>query len=137
MDLINLLYQELLRDGYCKKLAFVGASDSHTSDQTSIYGPHFGLNYTIVFAEDNSLENFKKAIKAQHSVACSKKTNVITNVYGRYRYSVYARFLIEEYFNHHIELCKPNGLALKEGNKALIETTQKAIDDYEREFFGK
>ena len=136
-NLISLLYEEMLREGYCKKLAMVGASDSHTSDQTSIYGPHFGLNYTIVFMKDNKLETFKEAIKDQRTVACAKFSNTVTKVYGRYRYSLYARFLIDEYFPTHAKLCEANGKALKTEDKKDILETQQKIDEFSKEFFGK
>jgi len=136
-NLTSILYEEMLKEGYCKDLAFVGCSDSHCSDPTSIYGSEFGTHYTILFAKNNSLQEVKKSIKNQMSVACSKLSDKFTNIYGKYRYSIYTQFLIDEYFNKHQELCKANGLALKTEDLKEIKRTQDLIDAYEKEFFGK
>ncbi len=75
-----------------EEMPIVGSSDTH-----SCFGG--GLepgNYTIVFAEDLSVESIKKAISSKYTVAGFEK-----KLYGNVRLVKYAYFLLRSYYPTH------------------------------------
>lgn len=75
-----------------ENMPIVGSSDAHGCFGTKLEPG----NFTIVFAEDLSVDSLKKSIRAAKTVAGNAN-----KLYGDYRLVKYAYFLIENYYPAH------------------------------------
>ena len=91
-------------------IPIVGSSDSHSSETTQHW---FTVLYSIVFSKGLELEDIKEAIMAGYVSAVDKYPGEQARVHSSYRLTLYSRFLLEEYFPLHEELCFEEGLLMK------------------------
>lgn len=130
------LYSQLRAEGVT--IPIVGSSDSHGTEPPV----YFDELFTLVFAEDTSFENISKAIKNQSSVAVQILPNDNYQVYGEYRLVKYARFLMDNYFPKHNELCIEQGRLMKEfacgASDALsqLKSISGRTKQFAKKFFG-
>lgn len=92
-----------------KKFAVAGVSDSHGTDT----GEYFNWYYTIVLAQDDSLEEISTALKSGMAVAVEAVNGALPRCYGDDRLVDYVTFLLANYFPHHRDLCRPEGALLR------------------------
>jgi predicted metal-dependent phosphoesterase TrpH len=92
-------------------VAIVGSSDSHGTEPENNW---FNWFYTIVFSKELELEDIKEAVLSGYSSAVDKYPGEQARVHGSYRMTLYARFLLEEYFPLHEELCFEEGRLMKD-----------------------
>ena len=88
----------------------VGSSDSHNCTDLN---PIRSVGQTIVFAKENERQALIDAVKEQYSVAvdnCSKEFRLG----GAFRFVSYGRFLKNEWFPLHDELCFEEGRLMRE-----------------------
>lgn len=104
----SAFYQEQRAKG--RAIPIVGSSDSHGTDPAS----YFGIGKTMVFAKDRELSSICEAIKSGYSVALEQQRGEEERVYGSYRMVKYARFLLDQYFPSHDELCVEEGILMRE-----------------------
>lgn len=104
----SAFYQEQRAKG--RQIPIVGSSDSHGTDPVSF----FGIGKTIVFAKELEQESICEAIKGMYSVAIEQQYGEEERVYGSYRMVKYARFLLDQYFPAHDELCVEEGILMRE-----------------------
>ena len=84
-----------------KHIPIVGVSDAHSA----IGGDYFGWTYTILFADELSLQGIKSSLKSGLSVAVESLPGEATRMYGDFRLVKYAMFLNRAYFPFHDEEC--------------------------------
>ena len=89
----------------------VGASDSHGSEPENNW---FNWVYSIVLSKGLELADIKEAVMAGYTGAVDKYPGEQARVHGPYRMTLYTRFLLEEYFPLHEELCFEEGRLMKE-----------------------
>ena len=130
------LYNELKAEGV--KISPVGSTDSHSVfNETTGY---FKKASTIAFTEDDGILG---AISKGLSVAVEHLPEENTRVYGDFRLIKYTHFLLRNYFPGHNELCSVSGTLLNAyingdiETKPMIEKTEKMIDDFKKDFFGR
>ena len=124
------LWNDLRADGY--KIPVVGSTDAHST----LTNTH-KIRYTIIFGDDviDSIADF-------YSVAVEALNGENQRVYGTYRLSAYAHFLIQNYFPVHDELCAVSGalmeqyLIYSQTCKEAIEQAENAVERYRKDFFG-
>ena len=97
----NWLMEESIRLG--RRLPVTGSTDSHNARAL------LGYQYTLLFAEDDTLEAAKEAIKSGKTVAVSNMPGQNPFMYGSPRLVQYACFLLREYFPEHDEACAAEG----------------------------
>ena len=136
-NLQSNFYYEMRGKGF--KLPIVGGTDAH---EGADYGESScAVVSTCVFAK--SPDDIPDAIMASRSTAISHIPNESEQVYGEFRLVQYTRFLLENYFPMHNELCKASGVLMSEyfkGYKELkpaIELAEKRIAEYDKGFFGR
>jgi predicted metal-dependent phosphoesterase TrpH len=88
----------------------VGSSDSHGSELGDDW---FNWIYSIVFSKGLELEDIKEAVMSGYSSAVDQYPGNYARVHGSYRMTLYSRFLLEEYFPLHEELCFEEGRQMK------------------------
>ncbi len=121
-----------------REMPIVGSSDSHGTEPES----HFTWTSSIVLAKGNSLEDLTEAVKNLCSVAVESYPGEAHRVYGRYRLVKYARYLLENYFPRHDELCFEQGRLMKdfvcdeEGALETLKAIQGRTDRFAERFFG-
>lgn len=102
-------YQEMRAKG--RQIPIVGSSDSHGTDPAS----YFCIGKTVIFAPDMKKESICNAVKNFYSVAIEKQyTEAEERVFGSYRLVKYTRFLLDNYFPSHDELCVEEGILMRE-----------------------
>jgi hypothetical protein len=103
------LWQEMRAEG-----CFVpplGNSDSHGT----VNAVWFDISKTIVFSEDCERDSIFDAIKNGRTVALEQyHGEPAARPYGLHRYVMFTRFLLEEYFPLHDELCFEEGRLMKD-----------------------
>lgn len=114
----------------------VGNSDSHGC----INSTWFNIAKTVVFAKQNEKQDIINAIKSGYSVAIENMGHDKYQCHGDYRLVAYARFLVNNYFPIHDELCFEEGRAMYDyinGVDGSLETleflqgrTKKLLDKY-------
>ena len=92
------------------KVPIVGSSDSHGTDPVV----YFDLSKTILLAKDTEFDSLREAITGGYSVAIEQHYGENPFVYGPYRLVRYVRFLMNEYFPGHDELCVEEGRLMRE-----------------------
>ena len=137
MNLQTNLYYEMRSEGY--KFPIVGGTDAHNGTD---YGESScAVVSTCTFAK--SPKDIPQAIMDSKSTAVSHIPGENEQVYGDFRLVRYTRFLLENYFPKHNELCKASGIMMSEylkgyqDLKPAIELAEQRITEYEIEFFGK
>ena len=129
------LYDNMRSQGI--ELPVVGSTDCH--DVLNDTNP-FNAASTFIFTENS---NIKQAILDGFSVAAEHPGSEPTRFYGNYRLVRYARFLENNYFPIHTNLCSCSGLLIDDyvnGEfylKETIELMEKRILSHEKSFFGK
>lgn len=134
IDLQVGLYNDLRAEG-CD-IPIVGSTDSH-----SVLNDGEHLKYsTIVFAEKDDIIG---AISDKYSVAVETFKDAPPKAYGKLRLVMYTKFLLENYFPIHDELCSTSGMLMLDyvhGEDDLKEDIIKAearLSKYCKDFFGK
>lgn len=89
----------------------VASSDSHGTLNYHA-GISFNKAYTIVFAKSCAKEDLFRAIRNKYTTAVDNSDDNI-RIYGSYRLVAYSRFLIENYFEIHDEMCFEEGIQMK------------------------
>jgi hypothetical protein len=82
-----------------RDIPILGNSDTHGSEHT------FGTYWTLVFAEEPTLEGVLCAIEDRWSVACSTAGRASIAAYGSFELVDYAYWLEEQFFPEHDRLC--------------------------------
>lgn len=130
-------YNQVRSEGY--KLPIVGVSDSHGCDRNELmnwYG-------TIVFAESDSLEDIKAAIKDLKSVAYETVEGESPRVHGEFRYVAYAYYLLREIFPIHDLHCSAEGALMyrlsigDETVRPILEALSGTCRKYMDEIWGQ
>ena len=85
-----------------KKIPIVSVSDAHST----IGGDYFGWTYTVVLADELSLESIKEGLENGLSVAVENLPGEAIRMYGDFRLVKYAMFLNRAYFPVHDEDCE-------------------------------
>lgn len=123
------LWQELLAEGV--RVPVLGASDAHsTKDALSLFNKQF----SIVFARCES--DALSAIKDGRTVAVLRENDEDFLVFGSYRLTKYARFLLDEYFPAYVSLTEKHARALECGDMNEIKAAEAEIDKYKKKVFG-
>lgn len=130
-------YQEQRAKG--RVIPIVGSSDSHGTEPPV----YFKKTYTLLFAEELTLDSIKKAIMELYSVAVECYDDSEKRVYGAYRMAKYAMFLEREYFPMYEELCFEQGRSMKDAvlgdqtARTVLDAVQGRTDQFADEFFGR
>ncbi len=123
-------------------LPVVGVDDAHRRVHNWDYASDFNKAYTIIFAENKEMGGFAEAIRGGYSVAVTHRAGMVGDVVGTYRLTVFAIFLLENYFPFHDELCFEEGRAIKgaylgnERDRALLGVINGRVADFTAKFFG-
>lgn len=127
------LYNDLREEGV--SIPIVGSSDSHTVLKEK---KMFKCLSTVAFTEEDEI---LKAISDGYSIAVETLPNEAPHVYGNLRLTMYARFLLNNYFPIHDELCFASGLFIEQfvqgddSAQELIKKTEQRIIEFEKRFF--
>jgi len=97
-----------------KRVPFVGSSDSHGTEIGEPGLPYFTWTSTIVFTRDLTIENVKEAILNGYTAAVETYPGEESRVHASYRIMLYTRFLLNNYFPLHDEMCFEEGRMMKE-----------------------
>jgi len=134
----TIRYYEDMAKG--RRYPIVGASDSHGSTPVN---PAWNVGTTLVFARENERTSIISAVKEFYSVGIDNMSRDYRLV-GELRLVRYARFLLENYFPLHDELCFEEGRLMKdyvcgdacekeaaaEGLKAVYGRTDRRREKY-------
>ena len=131
------LYNEMRAEGY--SFPVVASTDSHSSLEHGV--SMFGNAYTVAFAKDTF--SVREAIENGYTVGVQSEKGQLPNIIGKLRLARYVRFLIDNYFPIHDELCSVAGVMMRkyslgDKNKAklLCEAAEEYIKEFEKEFFN-
>lgn len=88
-----------------RTLPVIGDTDSHRSRHV------LGMNFSIVFSENDSFEAIAEAFRSGNAVGVSYREgkDLSPRIWGCFRLVRYAQFLLREYFPEHDELCQAEG----------------------------
>ena len=86
-----------------RTLPVIGDTDSHRSRNV------LGMNFSIVFSENDSFEAIAAAIRDDRSVAVHCPPGNFPLVVGSFRLTRFAYFLLREVYPAHDELCRVEG----------------------------
>jgi hypothetical protein len=104
------LWQQLRSEG--RSIPVVGSSDSHSTEEAFTW---FNVSKMAVFAGDCSKDRIISAVRNRQVVVMEQYPGeTLPRLYGDYRYTAFALFLLEEYFPLHDELCFEEGRLMKE-----------------------
>lgn len=129
------LYQELRAQGV--DMPIVASSDAHDHIKHDSY---FGTLSTIVFAGNE--QEISDAIMDKKSVAVETYPGEHPRVYGNFRLTKYAHFLIENFFPVYRAYTKDIGALMRayinygDCTKSL-ETVNKKAQEYKNKYFGR
>lgn len=118
-------YYEMAAKGI--KMPIVGSTDSHSSYEQN---RNAFICETIVFAPENERLSLISSIKDFYSVAIDTISTEY-RIVGELRFVKYARFLIDNYFPVHDELCYEEGRLMKQyvtGTSEEKEEAAKALE---------
>ena len=107
-NLQTVYYYEKCAEGI--KVPIVGVSDAHNTGDGAKW---FNWTSTIVFAPDLELRSIIDSVKDFYSVAVETYPDEASRVHASFRLVKYAKFLLEEYFPVHDELCYEEGRLMK------------------------
>jgi hypothetical protein len=99
-------YEDCLAQG--RRIPVVGSSDAHTT----IDAPHFTHMMTLAFAPSLARDDVVAAIREGYSLAATRYPGEGVHLHGAYRLASYGRFLLDNYFPHHDDLCFEEGLQM-------------------------
>ena len=131
----TLKYYEMKSKGI--NFPIVGSTDTHQSFNSS----KGFVAETMVFAPKNEKDSIISSIKDYYSVAIDTIGSDYKLV-GDFRLSVYARFLLEDFFPLHDELCFEEGRAMKdyacgaEGAKETLEFISGRMKKQREKYFA-
>jgi len=103
-----------------QKIPVVGISDSHTCEQSDMFGRY----YTICFAPSAELPELIKAIKDERSVAVETVAGHLPRPFGPFRLVAFTHFLLRYVLPLHDEMCFEEGRLMVDyagGNKGVVE----------------
>lgn len=127
------LYASMRAEGL--NIPIVGSTDCH-----SIFSKSFNTAHTLLFTIEDDITG---AISDSYSVAVYTLPGENPQVFGDYRLTKYAYFLLRNYFPVHDELCSASGSVISEyilGNKDLkpvAEALEARVTTFEDKFFGR
>lgn len=98
---MNWLTEESIKLG--RRIPVTGSTDSHNAREIS------GIQYTLLFARENSCEEVISSIRDGKAVAVSCNFGGYPFVYGDTRLADYAGFLLREFYPEHDEICAAEG----------------------------
>lgn len=124
------LWADLRAEG--ASISVLGASDAHS---TTAKDSLFNKQFSLVFAKDR--DGILPAIKEGSSVAVDRRSESDFTVFGSFRLTKYARFLMDFYFPQYARLTKEHAEALASKSTDKIASAEKALTDFQREFFSK
>lgn len=107
-------YQDELSRGRFPPI--IGNSDTHRAENHT-----YGRYWSVVFAEELSIESVLKAISDRRSVACQRYPNGQMEAIGPFHLVEYTYFLEREFFPIHDRICELEGMLfmrMLEGRKA-------------------
>lgn len=133
------LWSEIRAEGY--DISVVGSSDVHAITAARTF-PHF---FTICFAESNTNDAVKEAVKAGLTVAVESYGNEYDRqyrAYGKLRLVSYAHFLLTYYFPERIRTLAGEGVAMRayameKAPASLIKAMAEMNANEADRFFGR
>ncbi len=134
-------WQEMRADGVF--IPVVGVDDAHRRCFAWNYGCDFNNAYTVIFARDSAFTGFAEAIRGGYSAAVEGYGGAPEHVVGTYRLTNFTRFLLEEYFPGHDELCFEEGCRMRDaylGSSealAVLQLLHGRVKRYTDAFFGR
>lgn len=129
------LYTETIRRGI--DIPVVGCNDSHGV----VDGSYFNKAKTIVLAGSNSKSDIMEAVKAGMCAGVEAFPGEVQRVYGNYRIVKYLRFLLDNYFPIHDNLCFNESLIMKDyicgvsGTKEELERVSGRTEEFRKHIF--
>jgi len=96
-------YQDELSRGVSPPI--IGNSDTHRAENHT-----YGRYWSVVFAEELSIESVLEAISERRSVACQRYSNGQVEVIGPFHLVEYTYFLKRELFPIHDRICELEGM---------------------------
>lgn len=122
-----------------RMIPVVGNSDSHNNAHLSL-----GTKFTVVFAENNSLEALQTAIRKGNCVAVMNPfdNGSAPKILGSFRLVKYAHFLIRNFYPEHDELCSAEGRNMLRSIRENIDPAafrplnKKTVSNYIKRFFN-
>ena len=135
-------FNDLRANGF--KMPTVSSSDEHATigDPKMRYGNLF----TLVFAKDNTPEAIYDAVKNGYCAAVEYIPDEFQReyrVYASFRFTMYARFLIDNYFDRTRFICEPEGEMMMEyylgvpGAKEALDALKGRTTRFYEAFFGR
>lgn len=133
------LWTELRSEGY--DIGVIGSSDTHKLKEPTTFSHCFN----VCFAESNSIDSIRKAVKNKNCVAVeATDTSAGTQyrAYGSLRLVSYAQFLLKYYFPTRRRLCQGEGVAMRayamgDAPRELVELSAKLSEDFSLRYFGR
>jgi len=165
-DLDRRVYEQLLEDGLYDAVELLGdvASEDNflsvarfmdelqrgrrppiigNSDTHRAHGHTYGRYWTVVFAEELSVEAVLGAIKDHRSVACERPQGQNLRVFGPFELVEYTYFLDRELFPIHDGICALEGklfMRVLEGKEGAImgelEALKRELKGFYERYFG-
>ena len=135
------LWEEVRAEGV--KIHVVGSTDSHYTSAAEPKLPAKG-GYTFVFAPDRSEAALLNAIRAGNSL-CVKTDCAPEFVFGPYRLTKFARFLLDKFYPVYMRLCHGQGALMADYSadgapdpqaEALLGGLSERSERFAREFYG-
>lgn len=124
------LWADLRAEG--ASISALGASDAHS---TTAPDSLFNKQFSLVFARDR--DSILPAIKSGSTVAVDRRGEYDFTVFGGFRLTKYARFLMDFYFPEYARLTASHAAALEKKSKNEILSSEAEIDNFRKRFFGK
>lgn len=135
------LWEEMRAEGV--KIPVVGSTDSHRTEAAEPKLPAPG-GYTFVFAPDRSEQSLLSAIRAGRSL-CVKTDCAPEFVFGPYRLTKFARFLLDKFYPVYMRLCHGQGTLMADypaegAPDPQVETLLGGLNErserFAKEFYG-
>ena len=130
-NLQEMLRMDMISEGY--RIPIVGSSDAHTT-VNKVATDKFNNQFTLVFAKD--FEDIPNAIKNECGVAIDRQDDEHYRAIGKFRYSKYARFLMNQFYPTYANLCEQHASALKNKSKVQIKEIENEINNFKEKFFN-
>lgn len=118
-----------------QKIPIVGISDSHTSEQSDMFGRY----YTICFAPSAELPELIKAIKEERSVAVEAVAGHLPRPFGPYRLVAFTHFLLRYVLPLHDEMCFEEGRLMVDyaGGKSGVIEELKLLQGQVKKYYDR
>ena len=135
------LWEEMRAEGV--RIPVVGSTDSHRTDAANPKLPAPG-GYTFAFAPDRSEAALLNAIRAGNSL-CVRADGASEFVFGSFRLTKFARFLLDKFYPVYMRLCHGQGTLMADWPvdgapdaeaEALLDGLNKRSEKFARDFYG-